>query len=81
MPVNGRSWGFDVSEGLEPRSWWYIPESGIYHHSKLTRKGPAGPASNRPGEDAKVATARTRVPTAVASDATVAHSVTVIAAF
>ena len=31
--------------------------------------------------DAKVAIASTRVPTAVASDATVAHSVTVTAAF
>jgi hypothetical protein len=31
--------------------------------------------------DAKVATASTRVPTAVASDAIVAHAVTVTAAF
>jgi len=35
-----------VSEGgLGPRSWWYIPESGIHHHSKLTRKGKPGPQS------------------------------------
>ena len=35
-----------VSEGgLVSRSWWYIPESGIYHHSKLTRQGPTGPQS------------------------------------
>ena len=28
-----------VSEGgLEPPSWWYIPESGIYHQSKVTRR-------------------------------------------
>src|SRR5579859_860816 len=33
--------------GLGPRSWWYIPERGIHHHTKLTRKGPAGPASRR----------------------------------
>ena len=27
-----------VSEGgLGPRSWWYIPESGIYHQAKLTQ--------------------------------------------
>jgi hypothetical protein len=31
-----------VRGGLGPRSWWYIPESGIYHHSKLTRKGAPG---------------------------------------
>ena len=23
--------------GLGPRSWWYIPESGIYHQPKLTQ--------------------------------------------
>ena len=40
--VNGRSWGFNVSD---PRSWWYIPESGIYHQSKLTRKERPGPQS------------------------------------
>ncbi len=34
-----------VRGGLGPRSWWYIPESGIYHHSKLTRKGRPGPRS------------------------------------
>src|SRR5690348_3555698 len=35
-----------VSEGgLCPCPWWYIPESGIYHHPKLTRKGPARPQS------------------------------------
>jgi hypothetical protein len=34
-----------VSEGgLEPRSWWYIPESGIHHQPKLTRQGPPGSA-------------------------------------
>jgi len=41
-----------VSEGLDPRSWWYIPESGIYHQSKLTRKEPAGPAIRRRKEAA-----------------------------
>jgi len=42
-----------VSEGgLDPRSWWYIPESGIYHQSKVTRQGPAGPASHRQTEAA-----------------------------
>ena len=46
--VNGRSWGFNVSD---PRSWWYIPESGIYHQSKLTRKE-AGPAIRRRKEAA-----------------------------
>ena len=45
--VNGHSLGFDVSGGLGPRWWWYIPETGIYHHSKLTRHGPAGPAFRR----------------------------------
>jgi hypothetical protein len=36
---------FWVSEGgLDPLSWWYIPESGIYHQSKLTRQGPSGRA-------------------------------------
>lgn len=41
MPKFIQSWGIDVSEGgLGPPSWWYIPESGIYHHSKLTRQGP-----------------------------------------
>ena len=34
-------------EGLDPQSWWYIPELGIYHRSKLTRKGSAGPAFRR----------------------------------
>jgi hypothetical protein len=34
-----------VSEGgLEPPSWWYIPESGIHHQSKLTQQGPSGTA-------------------------------------
>ncbi len=47
MPVNGRSWGFNVSEGLEPPSWWYIPESGIHHQPKVTRQGPPGSASRR----------------------------------
>jgi hypothetical protein len=29
----------NVSEGgLDPCSWWYIPERGIHHHSKLTRQ-------------------------------------------
>ena len=42
-----------VSEGgLDPRSWWYIPERGIHHHSKLTRQGPAGPAFRRRKEAA-----------------------------
>jgi hypothetical protein len=28
-----------VSEGgLEPPRWWYIPESGIHHHSKVARR-------------------------------------------
>jgi hypothetical protein len=37
MPGYGQIWGFYVSEGgLDPRSWWYIPERGIYHQSKLT---------------------------------------------
>ena len=31
--------------GLGPRPWWYIPETGIYHHSTLTRKGRLGPRS------------------------------------
>ena len=46
-------WGITVSEGLGPRSWWYIPESGIYHHPKLTQPR-AAPAwhSRRPGEAA-----------------------------
>jgi hypothetical protein len=40
------TWGNIVSEGgLGPRPWWYIPEPGIYHHSKLTRKGRPGPQS------------------------------------
>jgi hypothetical protein len=38
--------------GLGPRSWWYIPEPGIYHQPKLTRKGPAGPAIRRRKEAA-----------------------------
>ena len=38
--------------GLGPRSWWYIPEQGIHHHSKLTRQGPAGPAFRRRKRDA-----------------------------
>jgi hypothetical protein len=43
----------NVSEGgLGPRSWWYIPERGIHHHSKLTRQGPAGPAFRRRKEAA-----------------------------
>ena len=43
-PETGGYWGITVSEGgLEPRSWWYIPESGIYHQSKLTQQGPPGP--------------------------------------
>ena len=30
-----------VSEGgLGPRSWWYIPESGIYHQPELTQLKP-----------------------------------------
>ena len=33
--------------GLGPCPWWYIPESGSYHHSKLTRQGPAEPAIHR----------------------------------
>src|SRR5271169_1500576 len=42
-----------VSEGgLGPRQWWYIPERGIHHHSKLTRQGPAGPAFRRRKEAA-----------------------------
>jgi hypothetical protein len=42
-----------VSEGgLEPPRRWYIPESGIYHQSKLTRKGPTGPAIRRRKEAA-----------------------------
>ena len=37
-----------VSEGgLEPLSWWYIPESGIHHQPKLTRQGPPGSAFRR----------------------------------
>jgi hypothetical protein len=45
------TWGNPVSEGgLGPRAWWYIPESGIYHHSKLTRQGPSGPAIRRRNE-------------------------------
>jgi hypothetical protein len=36
-----------VSEGLDPRSWWYIPESGIHHQPKLTRQGPPGSAFRR----------------------------------
>ncbi len=42
-----------VSEGgLDPRSWWYIPESGIHHHSKLTQPGAAALAFRGPGEAA-----------------------------
>jgi transposase len=37
---------------LGPRSWWYIPGPGIYHHAKLTRQGPAGPAIRRRKEAA-----------------------------
>ena len=38
----------NVSEGgLEPLSWWYIPESGIHHQPKLTRQGPPGSAFRR----------------------------------
>ena len=44
--------GFNVSEGLDPRSWWYIPKWGIHHHSKLTWQGPAGPAFRRRKEAA-----------------------------
>lgn len=34
-----------VSEGgLEPRQWWYIPEPGIYHQSKVTRGRSPRPA-------------------------------------
>ena len=40
MPVNGRSWEFNVSEDSGPRPWWYIPESGIYHQPKLTQPRP-----------------------------------------
>jgi hypothetical protein len=41
MPVNGRSWGFNVSEGgLEPPFGWYTTESVVYHQSKLTQQGP-----------------------------------------
>ena len=47
------TWENSVSEeGLDPPSWWYIPERGIHHHSKLTRQGPAGPASRRRKEAA-----------------------------
>jgi hypothetical protein len=46
------TYAFNVSEGLGPHSWWYIPESGIYHQPKLTRKGPAGPAIRRRKEAA-----------------------------
>src|ERR1700722_7646530 len=35
-----------VRGGLGPRSWWYIPESGIHHHFKLTRQGPAEPMAD-----------------------------------
>jgi len=46
-------WYFEsVLGGLGPRSWWYIPESGIYHQSALTRQGPAGPAIRRRTEAA-----------------------------
>ena len=39
-----------VSEGgLDPRLWWYIPERGIHHHSKLTRQGPARIAQAKSG--------------------------------
>src|SRR5579864_8954090 len=55
MPKNGQIWGFYVSEGLGPRSWWYIPESGIRHHSKLTRQGSAEPmADDTQGKKAEV---------------------------
>jgi hypothetical protein len=47
--------GFVSEGGLGPRSWWYIPEAGIYHHSKLTRQGPAGPAIRRRKEAASPA--------------------------
>jgi len=41
MPVNGRSWGFNVSEGgLEHPFEWYITETVIHHHYKLTRPRP-----------------------------------------
>jgi len=39
--------GFVSEGGLDPRSWWYIPERGIHHHSKLTRQGPPGSAFRR----------------------------------
>ena len=39
-----------VSEGgLEPRSWWYITGTVIYHLSELTRVKSARPAFRRPG--------------------------------
>ena len=37
-----------VSEGgLDPLSWWYIPESGIHHQPTLTRQGPPGSTFRR----------------------------------
>jgi hypothetical protein len=44
--------GFVSEGGLDPRSWWYIPERGIHHHSKLARQGPARPAFRRRKEAA-----------------------------
>ena len=41
--------------GLEPRSWWYIPESGIHHHSKVTRADPsAGNSQLDPADASRV---------------------------
>jgi hypothetical protein len=50
MRVNGRSWGFNVSEGgLGPSRRWYITETVIYHPPTLTRQGRPGrhPAGGR----------------------------------
>jgi hypothetical protein len=50
LEASGQSDVYVSEGGLGPRPWWYIPESGIYHHSKLTRQGPAGPAIRRRNE-------------------------------
>lgn len=36
-PILGDSTDMGVRGGLSPRSWWYIPETGIHHQSKLTQ--------------------------------------------
>ena len=44
--------GFQAWGGLGLPRWWYITETVIYHPSKLTRHGSAGPAFRRRHEAA-----------------------------